>query len=261
MPAGSIATTDIRYEPGASLTPAILPLKAIETDPGPRAVRTSGGGVTGKWRRPAWPLNESTSVERSLTLSVNMVPAGVRLCLRAICAALLAATRDPALGDLRAVEIEVRFKEWPRPWQSQAGAWLAERREGGFTREVLSHFVFAMQRALGEAVVRKSSVAWPFDGNGAERGLMAQLDVGGVPVSVKGEVDGNVADFNRVALRGRHASIEFRDWLTTRDGKPWENHGVDVIRVRHGRIVSLHENNDVRLVREHFPPYLDEGTG
>jgi hypothetical protein len=28
-----------------------------------------------------------------------------------------------------------------------------------------------------------------------------------------------------------------------------------VIRVRDGRIVSLHENNDVRLVREHFPPY------
>jgi ketosteroid isomerase-like protein len=45
---------------------------------------------------------------------------------------------------------------------------------------------------------------------------------------------------------------------TTRAGKPWENHGVDVIRVRDGRIVSLHENNDVRLVREHFPPYEDE---
>jgi ketosteroid isomerase-like protein len=44
---------------------------------------------------------------------------------------------------------------------------------------------------------------------------------------------------------------------TTSDGKPWENHGVDVIRVRHGRIVSLHENNDVTLVYEHFPPYDD----
>ena len=36
------------------------------------------------------------------------------------------------------------------------------------------------------------------------------------------------------------------------------NHGVDVVRVRDGRIVSLHENNDVRLVREHFPPYEDD---
>jgi ketosteroid isomerase-like protein len=41
----------------------------------------------------------------------------------------------------------------------------------------------------------------------------------------------------------------------TRDGAPWSNHGVDVVRVRDGKIVALHENNDVRLVREHFPPY------
>src|SRR4051794_36905676 len=41
----------------------------------------------------------------------------------------------------------------------------------------------------------------------------------------------------------------------TADGKPWENHGVDIIRVRDGKIVSLHENNDVSLVYEHFPRY------
>jgi ketosteroid isomerase-like protein len=41
----------------------------------------------------------------------------------------------------------------------------------------------------------------------------------------------------------------------TADGKAWENHGVDVIRVRDGKIVSLHENNDVNLVYEHFPRY------
>ena len=41
----------------------------------------------------------------------------------------------------------------------------------------------------------------------------------------------------------------------TADGKPWENHGVDVIRVQRGKIVSLHENNDVNLVYEHFPRY------
>jgi ketosteroid isomerase-like protein len=41
----------------------------------------------------------------------------------------------------------------------------------------------------------------------------------------------------------------------TAEGKPWENHGVDVIRVRGGKIVSLHENNDVNLVYEHFPRY------
>lgn len=47
----------------------------------------------------------------------------------------------------------------------------------------------------------------------------------------------------------------------TAAGEPWENHGVDVIRVRGGRIISLHENNDVRLVRKHFPPYEDTAAG
>jgi ketosteroid isomerase-like protein len=64
-----------------------------------------------------------------------------------------------------------------------------------------------------------------------------------------------------VVIDGDVACAVWRETATTRDGQPWENHGVDVIRVRDGRIVSLHENNDVRLVRQHFPPYEDpEGT-
>jgi ketosteroid isomerase-like protein len=59
-------------------------------------------------------------------------------------------------------------------------------------------------------------------------------------------------------IDGDVGAAVWRETATTRDGKPWENHGVDVLRVRDGRIVALHENNDVRLVREHFPPYEDE---
>jgi ketosteroid isomerase-like protein len=64
-----------------------------------------------------------------------------------------------------------------------------------------------------------------------------------------------------VIIDGEVGCAVWRETATTRDGKPWENHGVDVTRVRDGRIVSLHENNDVRLVYEHFPPYEDEGGG
>jgi ketosteroid isomerase-like protein len=56
-------------------------------------------------------------------------------------------------------------------------------------------------------------------------------------------------------IDGDVGAAVWRETATTRDGKPWVNHGVDVIRVRDGKIVALHENNDVRLVREHFPPY------
>ena len=136
-------------------------------------------------------------------------------------AAAQAATTREAIGGLREVEVEVAFARWPRPWQSGAGSWLAERREGGFTREVLSHFVFALQRILGRATVEKSSVVYP--GNpkdrtlvGSEVGLSATLRAGGVPVSVEGVVAGDLDDFNRLALVGERGTVEFREWLASR---------------------------------------------
>ncbi|MDB5382202.1 MAG: Gfo/Idh/MocA family oxidoreductase, partial [Rhodospirillales bacterium] len=38
--------------------------------------------------------------------------------------------------------IDVAFATWPRGWQQDAASWLARRAEGGFTREVVSHFLF-----------------------------------------------------------------------------------------------------------------------
>jgi uncharacterized protein (TIGR02246 family) len=59
----------------------------------------------------------------------------------------------------------------------------------------------------------------------------------------------------RVVVDGEVAAVIWEETATTTDGHPWENHGVDVIRVRGGKIVSLHENNDVTLVHRHFPRF------
>lgn len=59
----------------------------------------------------------------------------------------------------------------------------------------------------------------------------------------------------RVIIDGEVGCALWEETATTRDGQPWRNHGVDVIRVRGGRIVSIHENNDVTLVYRHFPRY------
>ena len=50
-------------------------------------------------------------------------------------------------------------------------------------------------------------------------------------------------------------------WETARtaDGQAWQTTGVDVIRVRSGRIVSLAMNNDAALSRRLLPPYTDAG--
>lgn len=54
---------------------------------------------------------------------------------------------------------------------------------------------------------------------------------------------------------GAFAAVTWEETARTAAGAPWENHGVDVFEVRDGKIVSLHENNDVRLVHEHFERY------
>jgi ketosteroid isomerase-like protein len=62
----------------------------------------------------------------------------------------------------------------------------------------------------------------------------------------------------RTIVDGDTAAVLWDETATTAAGKAWENHGVDVIRVRGGKIVALHENNDVNLVYEHFPRFEPE---
>ena len=61
----------------------------------------------------------------------------------------------------------------------------------------------------------------------------------------------------RKIVDGEWAAVIWEETAVTADGEPWENHGVDVFRVVSGEIVLLHENNDVRLVHQHFPRYTN----
>ena len=131
-------------------------------------------------------------------------------------AAMTAAVRDGSIGAPQRVEIELAFDQWPRAWQSAAGRWLAERAEGGFAREVLSHFVFVLQRALGQATVEESKPDYPADGVGSERALAARLSAGGVPVTVQARVGGSHPDFNRMTLVGSAGALEIHDWFGLR---------------------------------------------
>jgi predicted dehydrogenase len=140
-------------------------------------------------------------------------------------AALQAALTDGSIGTPVRVEIEVAFKEWPRAWQAAAGRWLAERKEGGFTREVLSHFVFLLQRALGSARIDAHRADYPRDGSSAERALAAELTAGGLAVTIDGRIGGDHPDFNRLTLLGSAGALEIHDWfgLRRRAGSgPWQ---------------------------------------
>ncbi len=118
------------------------------------------------------------------------------------------------LGALSEVRLELAFAAWPRPWQAGAGAWLSERIEGGFTREVLSHFIFALQRVLGTASVKHRLVSYPTDGRSAETDLQALLQIGAVTVQISGRVGGELADHNLMLWRAATGEIELGEWFS-----------------------------------------------
>lgn len=127
--------------------------------------------------------------------------------------AQLSAWREAgATGPAESLAIEVAFATWPRGWQQDAASWLSRRAEGGFTREVVSHFLFLTHRQLGPLVLREAEATWP-GGEASEAAIGARLTAGGLPVTLTGSV-GTTAkdDHNTWTLRGPAGAIRLRDW-------------------------------------------------
>ena len=96
---------------------------------------------------------------------------------------------DGRPGEVVGIDIRTRFSEWPRTWQMGAVAWLNKRADGGFTREVISHWAYLTERFFGRAVLEDSWVGYP-EGDGAETHLHATLRIDTLPVSAAGSIGG-----------------------------------------------------------------------
>jgi len=118
----------------------------------------------------------------------------------------------PEIGAVRSIAITVAFAEWPRAWQAGAASWLSRRAEGGFTREVVSHFLFLAGRLGGALRLEEAQVTYPA-GDLAETAVAARLTAGGLPVTLTGAV-GTVAaeDHNLFVIEGERGSLRLRDW-------------------------------------------------
>jgi predicted dehydrogenase len=148
-------------------------------------------------------------VERERRVAAVNFPYAAAPAVRAVAAAL----KTGELGAIERVDIAVAFARWPRAWQERAH-WLALRRDGGFVREVLSHFLFVTQRLIGPLAIGDCSIAYPADDSMAETAITARLAAGTVPVTLTGRVGGAAADANSWRLLGRHGAFEIFDWYS-----------------------------------------------
>lgn len=170
---------------------------------------------------------------------------------------------DGTLGDIRSLRIEAAFAAWPRPFQADAAAWLDGRAEGGFTREVVSHFLFLARRLLGPLRLDRAAVEY-LDAGRSEASVEAGLAAGSTPIVLTGAVGkGDQADHNLWILTGSAGSARIRDWAVAErfgasgwteapDARPNEEIRPLVLRRQLDKVAAMTrgEPHDLATVRE-----------
>jgi predicted dehydrogenase len=176
---------------------------------------------------------------------------------------LAGAVADGTLGTIERIDIDVAFAAWPRPWQ-RAGAWLAERVEGGFVREVVSHFIFLTQRLAGPLAVGGARITYPADGKTAETAIEAHLTAGKIPVTLAGKVGETGADDrNSLTVTGSKGALRLYDWagLQRREHGGWRevDFGPGPPPRQRSAVTQLDQLAALIEGRLHGLPTLEEG--
>lgn len=140
------------------------------------------------------------------------IPAAVNFsyAARGVAVQMGRVVKGGALGKIDSVHLRVRFGSWPRGWQSGAGAWLAQPAEGGFTREVISHFVFLANRLFGTGKLVTAETER--GAAGTETKLVAAIDYPTVRFTIDAGIGGTRDDDNRFAVKGSAGEIAIVDW-------------------------------------------------
>ena len=175
------------------------------------------------------PLGIDVAESRSLVELVTSsgLPAGVNFVFSAAPCATELTRRISAgeIGDVVRGDLRLHFAQWPRAWHAKA-QWLRHRDQGGWIREVVSHFLFLAGRALGPLTIESASVSYP-DG---PDGVLSEIDAtarliaaDGTPLVMIGTSEGVGPDIVDLTIRGTEGSLRAADWyhLQSSDGGEW----------------------------------------
>ncbi len=160
---------------------------------------------------------EASGVAAGINFVFGAAPSAVELERRVEADAI----GQPIRGDLR-----MHFAEWPRSWHAQA-QWLRFRDQGGWIREVASHYLFLAARILGPLTLEWAAVAHPDgpDGDRSEIEAAARLTGAMAPLVMFGTSEGVGPDELVFTIRGSTGSLRIVDWyrLQVTTGGEWED--------------------------------------
>ncbi len=132
--------------------------------------------------------------------------------------------QNESLGTIKGIDLKLHFSSWPRSWQSSA-KWLRYREEGGFIREVVSHFVFLVEMLFGPATLIDKSIIYPEGNTLCETRFHAQLNCQKINISFLGSSGGVGPDQIEFVVWGSKLSYRLWDWynLQSTTGQAWKN--------------------------------------
>ncbi|MEM7684281.1 MAG: Gfo/Idh/MocA family oxidoreductase [Pseudomonadota bacterium] len=193
--------------------------------PVPRKAYALAAAANGKAVFLEKPLGVDVAESRDLVAQLEQagVPATVNFT-QAAGEALATISSDPTMGAPAGIDIVVTYPRWPRAWQVEAD-WLRFSAEGGYTREVISHFVFFSMRVLGPLKLIWSNPTYPGDRDLCETHIAARLEnADGVPVSIFASVGGEQPDRQEMTIKGANKSYRVAEFhlLSMSEGGPFE---------------------------------------
>lgn len=133
------------------------------------------------------------------------------------------------MGDVLGVDIFIHLTHWPRDFQAHA-IWLAGREQGGFTREMISHWVYLTRRLLGQGKIINRQIHFPDDPKLSETRLLAELEFGGVPTVINAAVGGAGPVGTEYSVWGTRQSYRMHSGgrISSTQGDAWEPLFTDI---------------------------------
>jgi len=164
------------------------------------------------------------------------------------------------LGNIKGVDIILQYQQWPRVWQVEAD-WLRFKASGGYIREVLSHFIFVVERLFGTAKVNFSQPAYPDDPKLCETHLQAKLKCGAISINIFGSSGGHGPDRQEITIWGTNKSVRISDFyfLEISEDDKWSRlvqHKVDP----RSETLQRQLDNIIKLLEGHSQPLADART-
>lgn len=118
--------------------------------------------------------------------------------------------KEDFIGDLVRVEFQGYFTQWPRFWQQNN--WIATREQGGFTREVITHYIQIIQRLFEDIEDIVSFIEYPKDPNKSETSLIAKGKVNDIPVLINAVADIGMEEELSFKIFGSKGTIFLKNW-------------------------------------------------